>query len=142
MDIQTTVSVFQLIYYVKICEINYQSSEKLENTPLQAVLVLCTFSDYSHLVWIIYRKLYNIMKTWLNPTIPQNNWFKVMVFNATFNNISAISWRSVLLVEETEYLKKTTDLSQTTDKLYHIMLYRLHLTINWVLIHNLSGIRY
>jgi len=26
-------------------------------------------------------------------------WF--MVFNATFNNISAISWLSVLLVEET-----------------------------------------
>jgi hypothetical protein len=24
------------------------------------------------------------------------------VFNATFNNISAISWRSVLLVEETK----------------------------------------
>jgi len=24
-----------------------------------------------------------------------------MVFNTTFNNISAISWRSVLLVEET-----------------------------------------
>jgi hypothetical protein len=27
--------------------------------------------------------------------------FGGMVFNATFNNISAISWRSVLLVEET-----------------------------------------
>jgi hypothetical protein len=26
----------------------------------------------------------------------------VMVFNATYNNISVISWRSVLLVEETE----------------------------------------
>ena len=26
-------------------------------------------------------------------------WF--MVFNATFNNISVISWRSVLLLEET-----------------------------------------
>jgi hypothetical protein len=25
-----------------------------------------------------------------------------MVFNTTFNNISGISWRSVLLVEETE----------------------------------------
>ena len=25
----------------------------------------------------------------------------VMVFNATFNNISVISWRSVLVVEET-----------------------------------------
>ena len=42
-------------------------------------------------------------------------WF--MVFNATFNNISVISWRSVLLVE------KTTDLPQVTDNLYHIMLY-------------------
>jgi len=36
-----------------------------------------------------------------------------MVFNATFNNISVISWRSVLLVE------KTTNLLQVTDKLYH-----------------------
>jgi len=26
-----------------------------------------------------------------------------MVFNATFNNISVISWRSVLLVEKLEY---------------------------------------
>ena len=26
---------------------------------------------------------------------------KFMVFDATFNNISAVSWRSVLLVEET-----------------------------------------
>jgi hypothetical protein len=49
-------------------------------------------------------------------------WF--MVLNATFNNISGISWRSVLLVEETgEYPGKTTDLSQITDKLYHTMLY-------------------
>jgi hypothetical protein len=43
-------------------------------------------------------------------------WFDFMVFNATFNNISVISWRSALLVEE------TTDLMQVTDKLYHIML--------------------
>jgi hypothetical protein len=43
----------------------------------------------------------------------------VMVFNATFNNISIISWRSVLLVEETDYTEKTTDLSQVTDKHYH-----------------------
>ena len=40
-----------------------------------------------------------------------------MVINATLNNILVISWRSVLLVEE------AIDLSQVTDKLYHIMLY-------------------
>jgi hypothetical protein len=44
------------------------------------------------------------------------------VLNATFNNISAISWRSVLWVDDTEDPEKTTDLSQVTDKLYQIML--------------------
>jgi hypothetical protein len=40
-----------------------------------------------------------------------------MVFNAIFNNISVISWWSVLLVEETGvYLEKTTDMSQVTGK--------------------------
>jgi hypothetical protein len=44
----------------------------------------------------------------------------VMVFNATFNNISAISWRLVLLVEETGESQ-----SQVTDKLYRIIMYRV-----------------
>ena len=72
-------------------------------------------------------------------------WFWFMVFNATFNSISAISWRLVLLVDETgvpgenhrpvashwktlshnDVLNTTGhDLSQVTEKLYHIMLYR------------------
>jgi hypothetical protein len=36
--------------------------------------------------------------------IPGFGWF--MVFNVTFNNISVISWRSILLVEETGVLRE------------------------------------
>jgi hypothetical protein len=36
----------------------------------------------------------------LRPTRPWNLYLWFMVFNATFNNISVISWRSILLVEE------------------------------------------
>jgi hypothetical protein len=46
-----------------------------------------------------------------------------MVFIAPFNNISVISWQSVLLVEKTGVPEKTIDI----DKLYHIFLYRVHL---------------
>ena len=37
--------------------------------------------------------------------------------NATFKNSSVLSWRSVLMVQETGVPEKTTDLSQVTDKL-------------------------
>jgi hypothetical protein len=59
-------------------------------------------------------------------------WF--MVFNATFNNISVKSWRSVLLMEETgENHWPATSLGQM-----HI----IHLGISGILTHNFSGDSY
>ena len=52
---------------------------------------------------------------------------EVVVFNATFNNISVIKWPSVLLVEETRIHWENHRQAWSHWQAYHIILYRIHL---------------
>jgi hypothetical protein len=59
-----------------------------------------------------------------------------MVINTTFNNISVISWRSVLLVEETREPR------ENHKSLTNIITYVVHLTLIEIRTHNISGDRH
>jgi hypothetical protein len=70
---------------------------------LKLVQINFIFTDNVRILYI-----YLIMISWFLGYFKINIWsvcsrvrVRIMVFNTTFNNISVISWRSVLLMEET-----------------------------------------
>ena len=104
----------------------------VENVMLFCRLSLVTNTKMSYYESIMV-SIYSVRELWL--------FVCLLVFNATLNNTLVIPWRPVLLVGETGYTRKTTDLPHVTDRLYYFMLYRIHLAMNWIRKPNVGGAR-
>ena len=89
----------------------YPSERVLDSSALYSF-------EYSSRIKHVYNAQYRLLLLFSTYMV------RVVEFNATFNNISAILWRSVLLVEETGVHRENH--RPVIDKLHHIMLYRVH----------------
>ena len=78
------------------------------------------------------------------PSFYQHNWHGLGLLCSMPLSIifQLCQWHSVLLIEEAGVPVENPVLSKVIDKLNHIMLYRVHLTMGGFRTHNFSGDRH
>ena len=117
-----------ILKYIQRQQITYPSSQHRKEITVN------TDEEEESSLWGVLNLVYSVRKSTRYLIL-----LLVMVFIATFNNISAILWRSVLLMEETEVSAKN---HQPVASHWQTLSHKVHLAMRWIQTQNFNGDRH
>jgi hypothetical protein len=128
------------VYFLKIWIVHVLHFMKFLYFFMISIFIYLDIIPQNKHYWKIIMIYYNFSHFTSNKK-KEGHYIRFMVFNATFNNISVISWGSILLMEETGVPRENHRpvASHWLNLSLNVVSNTPHLAMNGVRTHNISG---